>query len=256
MSYPDDWDLATGSARGWTSDDKFGRNSLVGTSFVPLCNGGIYRTPQPSGATALRVKAGNAADTNGGAGAWSVRVFGMGADGELVDEILTTAGASAGPAGVVEFIRIFRAFVYESGTYADQTTFSHTGEIVIENAAGTEDWCIIANTDLSRSQSQIGALTVPKGYEMYITGSVISVESTKVANITLFKREGILDASPPYQAMRVQEEYVGIGGEFTHPHKPPIGPFHELTDIGFLAKVSGQTGDISVTFDYVYRKVS
>ena len=43
--------------------DKFSRNSTVGTSFEPLCEGGVYQTPQVSGATPLRIAAGgNAAD--------------------------------------------------------------------------------------------------------------------------------------------------------------------------------------------------
>ena len=59
----------------------------------------------------------------GGSGAWSVHVSGINAQGDLISEVLRTAGNSPGPSGNMEFIRVFRAFVYESGTYANQSVF-------------------------------------------------------------------------------------------------------------------------------------
>ena len=50
--------------RGTTSIvHKFGKHEDVQTTYEPLAIGGIYNTPQVSGAVALRVKAGNMAAT-------------------------------------------------------------------------------------------------------------------------------------------------------------------------------------------------
>ena len=46
----------------WEIENKFGDNTAVGTSYVPITGNGIYRTPQVSGATTLRVKAGGDAN--------------------------------------------------------------------------------------------------------------------------------------------------------------------------------------------------
>ena len=255
MSYPSYLDITRGIARGLSSDDKFGRNSAVGTTFVPVCTGGFYQTPQASGATTLRVAAGSANDIYGGSGAWSVVVVGIGPDGSMVSDTLRCNGDAAGTPGTVEFIRVFRCYISESGTYATQSISSQAGSITIESADGVDTWAVIRDTDLGRGQSQIAAITVPRGYRMFLASCDFSVETTKVATIVLFKRDNILDASAPYSAMRVQEEYVGVIGELSHVHEPPIGPFNEMTDVGFLAKVSGQTGDISITFAYILEAI-
>jgi len=55
---------------GYYLIQKFGANPAVGTTFVPVSDGGIYMTPQAAGAKALRIRAGgNANDTaDGGSG--------------------------------------------------------------------------------------------------------------------------------------------------------------------------------------------
>ena len=149
---------------------KFGHNNAVTTTFAPLCQGGIWRTPQPAAATQVRVKAGNANDTAAGSGARAVMIEGRNALGEIVTETLATAGASAGANSTNSYIRIHRAFVSASGTYATATasTGSQSADIVIENAAGTEDWLTIESSGLTAGQSEIGAYMIPKGFDGFI----------------------------------------------------------------------------------------
>lgn len=230
---------------------KFGRNSAVGTSFVPISIGGIYRTPQVASATALRVKAGgNAADDAAGLGAREVTIQGILGDGSYASEAVATAGASASSATSNQFIRIFRAFVSASGTYAGASTASHSGDIVIENSAGTEDWATISATDFGRSQTNIGAYSVPTGRRAILHTIILNVDSNKTGDILLFKREGILETSAPYEAMRLQLEFVGVTGE--HELILPVPMiFTEKTDFGFMAKVDTGTADVSVDFAFL-----
>lgn len=232
---------------------KFGR-ATVGTSYVPVCFGNIYRTPTAANATKLRVKAGNVNDTAAGSGAREVTLLGIKNDGTLATESLATAGASASSPTTNEYMRLFRFYVSASGAYATQSAGSHAAAIVIENAAGTEDWGTIDATEFPRGQSEICAYTIPLGFEGWITSYDLSVDSTKSVDAILFQRRNILDTAAPYSAMRTVESYVGLEGANAFNPDYPIGPFPELTDIGFLAKVTSSTASISASFELILVK--
>ena len=229
---------------------KFGSNGDVGTTFEPISIGGIYRTPQPAAATALRVKAGSANDTAAGSGAREITLEGLDSTGAYVSEALATAGASASSNSSASFIRLYRAYVSASGTYATASAGSHSANIVIENSAGTEDWLTIQSTGFPRAQSEVGAYTVPLGKKAYVISYTIDVDSQKTADILFFKRGSILDASAPYEAMRLVFELTGLSGQETVQPKTPIGPFDELTDIGFMAKAAA-TAVVGVDFELI-----
>lgn len=246
-----EWFLETaqGNVPGASIVNKFGRNAAVGTSVVPLCLGGGYRTPTPTNATTLRVKAGgDANDTADGSGAREITLQGLDETGALVTEAVATAGASASAATTTTFMRLFRAFVSASGTYATQSAGSHSGAITIENSGGTQDWAVIAATDFPAGQTQIGAYSVPLGYTAYVSDFKINVEGTKTASLFFFKRGSILDETAPMPAMRLVSQYVGLDSDYTHSFTGPP-KFEELTDIGFMAKVGSGTSDVTVEFD-------
>lgn len=252
MSFPSGLDIARGTATGCRSINKFGRNTAVGATFVPVSIGGIYRTPQASGATALRIKSGgNANDTAAGSGARSVTLIGLNQNGEEVSETLATAGASASQPTQTSFIRLFRAFVSASGSYATQSLPSHSASIVIENSAGTQDWATIKDTDIGRAQTQIAVYSVPKHRQAFVRSVKISSDADKKANLVLFQRQGILQSAPPYEAMRLVEEHPQVSGLHQIDYEMPLGPFPELTDIGFLARSTSTEIDMSVSFEIV-----
>lgn len=244
-----DIEIARGRVAGYEVVQLFGRNEAVGTSFEPVAIGGIYRTPQPASATALRVKAGNANDTAAGSGARSVFIEGINASGALVSETLTTAGTSASSNSTNSYIRLLSARVATSGTYATASAGSHAAAIVIENSAGTEDWLTIPNGDFPLGQSEVGVYTIPTGKVGYIREMVISTESNKTATIALFQRQNILQAAAPYSAMTIVNQYAGFSGSFQVPLKSPLGPFPASTDVGFMAKVASTAAIVSVNFE-------
>lgn len=242
--------LTAGDVEGWSVVHKFGHNQAVGTTYAPITYGSLYPTPQVSAATALRVKAGNAADTADGAGARKVMLYGIDETGAEVSEELTTAGASASSPTSATFLRLFRAFVSESGTYASASAGSHAAAITIENAAGTEDWATIALEGFPRGQSYIGAYTVPLGKTAYLMSAHASTDSTKVTDLILFFRPNILQTSAPYSAMRAQRDvHVGPRGFADILLDAPMGPYAALTDIGFMGKVDSGTAEVDVNFE-------
>lgn len=252
MTFPSGLDISRGIGQGVTKNHKFGRNKLVGATFVPIAIGGIYRTPQANAATALRIKAGGSAnDTANGSGARSISLTGLNSLGVEISETIATNGASASLPTQQQFIRLYRAFVVDSGTYASAAAGSHATSIVIERAAGGEDWATITDTDFSRSQSQVAAYSVPFNRTAFISSIKISSDADKKVNLILFQRQKILQLVAPYEAMRVVEEYPQIAGVHDIHFNNPLGPFPELTDIGFLGKAASNTADITVSYEII-----
>lgn len=251
MPYPSSLDIARGLASGVRVIHCFGRNVAVGSTFTPVTRSGFYRTPTVSGATPLRIKAGgNINDTANGTGARAVTLTGIDATGALISETIATAGASASAPTSRSFIRLLDAVVSASGTYATQTSASHVGNIFIENAIGDTDWALISDGSFPRSDSEIGAYTVPRGRNAYVQAIRLSSDADKKANIIFFKRSGILQTLAPYSAMVLIAEFPQVSGSLQVDYDPPIA-FPELTDFGFMASVSASTVDVTVSFDVI-----
>jgi len=229
---------------------RFGLNEAAATAMEPICGGGLWPTLQPAGAVALRVKAGgNAADTAAGAGAREVTIVGIDETGALVSEAVATAGASASDPTTATFIRILDAYVSASGSYATIAGGSHTAAITIEDGGGAADWATISATGFAKGQTQIGCYTIPLGKTGWVNNASIRIEDSGVADVMMFKREGILDAAAPYSALLAIDEMldafgtVDIGGDFW------LGPFPALTDIGFMALHASSAAKVAVKFE-------
>ena len=228
---------------------KFGANASVGTSFVPVAVGGVYQTPQAASATTLRVAAGNANDTAAGSGAREVMIQGLNASGETVTEALATNGASAGTASANSYIRLFRAWVSKSGTYANQTTGSHSADIVIENSAGGTTWATINATDYPRGQTEVAFFTAPINKKCYVISAELTTDSSKTTDILLFRRDNILQSAAPYDAMRAVYDTTSSGSGISLGPVTPIGPFEGPCDIGWMAKVDVGTAAVSIDYE-------
>lgn len=246
-------DVARGLATGISSIKKFGRNNSVGTSYVPISLGGVYRTPQSGSATTLRIKAGgNANDTAAGSGAREVTIVGTDENFNEVSEAVATAGVSASASTTTTFTRVYRAFVSSSGTYATASAGSHSGDIVIEDSAGTQDWATIDSTNFPKGQTEIAAFTVPAGTTGYVKLRNLGIDSGKTCDIAFFQRENCDQTAAPYSAMRVQSVVSGVSGgsiETFGSVDVPFGPYVGPTDIGIMGKVTTGTASISVEFE-------
>lgn len=251
MSWPSSLDIARGLAPGCRSFNKFGRNTSIGSTFTPVSRSGFYRTPQADAHVHLRIKAGgNVNDTVNGSGAREVTLVGIDEFGDYAIEALQTAGASASEPTSKSFIRLFDAYVSKSGTYATQTAGSHAGTITIENAAGGQDWSIIADGALGRGKTEMAVYTTPRYRSAALRNITISSDADKKTNIVLYKRENILEIAAPYTSMLLVTEYPQSSGLFDVTFDPPLY-FPPLCDFGFLANVSASTVDVAVNMDIV-----
>lgn len=247
-------DVARGIHSKFTIIHKFGRNKAVGTTYVPVSIGGVYQTPQVSGATTLRVKAGNVNDTSEGSGARAVTLIGLNASGQEVTETIATNGTSNGTASTNSFLRLYRAYVSSSGTYGTAAAGSHAADIVIENSAGGTTWATIDYGNFPKGQTEIGVYTVPLGYNAYINNVAANVEATKVVSTLLFQRQGILKTAAPYDAVRLISTLTSTEGNTNVSDNIPHGPYPELTDLGFMARVASGTAVVSVEFEAILER--
>lgn len=237
--------VAEGNVAKHSHVHKFGRHLSVGTGFVAVSVGGVYQMPQVSGAAALRVKIGDTNDTALGSGAREITLEGLDETGAMVTEAIPTAGTSAGAASTATFMRLFRAYVSKSGTYATTAGGSHAADIVIETTGGTA-WATIDESDLALGQTEIGLYTVPLGSTAYVTNMSTSVDSAKLTEFRFFQRRNILETVAPFSALRIIREMEG-SDEFVP--VIPLGPYPALTDIGFLAKAASGTPEADVDFE-------
>lgn len=241
--------VVMGFVPGFHVVHKFGRDLATPTTFRPVAINGEYRTPQPAGAVQLRIRAGgNAADTAGGAGAREVTLIGLAPDGTLQRAALATVGAAASAPTAESWIRLLRAFVSDSGTYANQFTGSHVGAIVIEDTGGNR-WAEISingGANFPRGQSEIGAFSVPTGYSALLIDSHTSTDSSKTTTLLFFQRGEILDAAPGYDAMRLilDERQENSSENRDHYGIRVDGP----ADMGFMARVDVGTAEVDVDF--------
>jgi len=230
---------------------KFGRNSAVGTSPVPISIGGVYATPTSN--TSLEIVSDDVADDIAGVGAKKVMVFGLVLTGDLfvsqteeVDMDGTTPVALAH-----DYIRVFRAYVSESGTYASPTTVSQVGTITIQETGAGAVWLqideLVAGNGLGQSQTAL--YTTESETTSILLAATFSVDSSKVAKIILFQRPNADDVTIPFAGVRrIVHQWDGIdapdGSTFWMPMSKIVG----AADIGFMASVSVGTGSISAEF--------
>lgn len=239
--------VSKGDVPNHTSIHKFGRNSSVGSSFVPICESGFFRTPTTN--TSLEVVSDNANDTSTGTGARSITYQGVAISGSDLVFVTNTVSLNGTNAVALpdSLLRLYRWQVATSGTYAHQDSPSHAGTLTIQETGGGDVWSKIAINSFGRGQSQIGAYTVPTGYSVFMTDITSSVESDKEAEILLFQRNGVLNTTAPYDPMRLVTEISSAKGVQSINFSSPL-KFEEETDIIFFAKL--KAGTVPATIDF------
>ncbi len=226
---------------------KFGRNTGVGTTLEPVTISGIYKTPTT--ATTLQAVSTDADDTAAGAGARQLTIQGIIAGWGQGSTTVNLNGTTEVDIDT-DFLRIYRVYVSQSGTYATTGAPSQQGVITIKEKTGGAVWMNLDRIGTyGIGQSQISAYTIPSGRIGYIHDIHITVDSGKTANVFLFRRDGANTTSAPFSAMRLVEQYDGVKGEVEYHPNSLIGPFVGPSDLIFMAKVASTAASVSVNFE-------
>jgi len=175
--------VAAGNITGYTARMKFGERTTVGTTEEDLwaCPAVAYEGWLQVAQT-VRVKAGgNGADTLAGAGARTIMVQGLDENWEEAYEVIELAGTAASASTTTKFIRQFRSFVMEVGTYGG----SNVGIITIETSDGNY---VTSCMEAGVSQTQQMALTIPKGQAFVAYTFDVSIDSNKSGTFRVYMR--------------------------------------------------------------------
>jgi len=240
-------EVEKGNVAGHSIINKFGANSDVSSTFVPISEGGVYQTP--TALTSLELLSDdNVNDKAGGIGALTVEIEGLGA-GWLVQTETITLNGTTPVASANQYYRIYRLRVVTSGTYASATSPTHSSEITLRTASAGVTWGkIITDNGFGLSTSEIGAFSIPQGQTAYLLSYHLDVESNKAVDVIMFLREHADDITSPYTGtMQARAIKRSIAGEhWSTPHAPQFiasGP----ADVGFMAR-GVSTAKVEVEF--------
>lgn len=242
-------EVVKGNVPGHSIVHKFGAGTVT-TTLAPISQLNKYETPTT--AQALEIVSDNAADAQNGVGAREITVVGLNASWAEVTQVISTHATDGTIAVAVptSLVRVYRWFVSSSGAYATATTGSHSGNLTIRGAGGGTTWDTIAATPFPTGQSQIGSYTIPTGYKGYILGKTVFTDTSKTADVYMFRRDNADDVTTPYSGiMRLIEREVGVAGGTDHHFIAPKNALVGPCDMGFMAKVISGSADMSVEFE-------
>lgn len=246
---PFDVQVSRGLIAGHKVVHKFGASESIGTSYAPFCIGNVYQ--MPTSATALEAVSAEADDTAAGTGAQQLSIMGLDANWAEVTQTVEMNGLTP-VALTTPLLRLYRAYVSRTGTYATGAAGSHAGALTIRVAGAGATWATISATGYARGQTQIGAYTVPAGSSVHIRGGFIHIDSGKSVDVLLMQRPNADDVTTPFSgAMRVVFNWPGLKSSTNLQPFSPTNRFMEKTDILFLVQVASGTAAGSVDFEMI-----
>jgi hypothetical protein len=221
--------LRRGLVTGGSVVHKYGRNEALPNGTWEGILQVAAQFPWLTAATTVRIQSGGDAEDDGTVsplevGALEVTVQGLNAAGAVVTEAITTNGASASTSTTTEFFRVNRAWVSQAGAY----TGVNTGDVTIENTAGTVDLIMIA---AGEGQSQFGAFTIPASRVGYLASVILGADGLKAADFRLYTRENANNVTAPFTAKRIKLFWDGVLGSVTHKPTTPALVLPAWTDI-------------------------
>lgn len=225
---------------------KFGRNPSVtaGDREIVAISAELY-LGFLTAASAVRIRVGgNAADDAAGAGARKIMVEGLDETWALASEEIITNGAAVSDPTTTTFIRVFRSYATDCGTY----TGANTAAVLIETTGGL----LVAQIAAGLGQTEIAMYTVPLGRVAYVRKISANVEGLKPADVLFLQRRNADVVAAPFTAARVFFVMSQLSGSDEHEFHAYEGPFAAKTDI-FVDAVaaSGVTPGVSASLDII-----
>jgi hypothetical protein len=231
--------ISRGLISGYAQFRKFGANSAIGTPEEAISlTGTIW---QPTTATALEVVSSDGNDTAAGTGARTVVLTGLNESFVETSETVTLAGASASTATTTTFIRLYRAYVATTGTYAGTNVGTLT--IRIAGAGAT-----VLTIGAGLGQTQTTHYCVPAGKTLYIEDIHLSVGSAKAVDLKFFQLPNADDVTTEFTgAKRLVQLFDSILTPVDFVYQTPL-VFAAKTDLWFTGLVGTGSGSASVEY--------
>ena len=240
-------EVQRGNRTGKSVVHKFGGSASIVAALVPVANSNTYNTPTTPVALEFVSSSGN--DSSGGSGARQITVQGIQSATTWEQSTQTYSTNGVTPVAIGSWLRIYRWFVSQSGTYASPTAGSHAGTLTIRVAGAGATWSTIPITPFPLAQSQIAVYTIAKGKTGFFRSADVYVDSGKTLQVLCFQRPNADTVAAPFSAMRLINHWVGVSGEMHYKPKYPNGPYVGPCDFGFMAQGTAVASDITVDFE-------
>lgn len=235
-------DAATGRIQGYSVVNKFGHNPAVATTGEDVWSGGGTYIFYPDTARVMELLADSSADSVGGAGALTVKVYGLDSNWNDTNEIITVTGSE--PAILaIHYKRMYRAIVLTAGSRE-----INAGAIFVRDTAtarGNDTALYIGDDD---GQTQQAIYTIPAGKTGYFLKGYVSMQNDDKNGVDAeFKWLARLNnGTTGAWATKGQIDLINIGSSWwQYEYGAPAGPLPEKTDIRIrCSKTSDESGAI------------
>ena len=227
---------------------KFGYNSVVGDTKETIWEqGGLYAYP-PS-ASVMTVSSSDANDTSAGTGARTVEIFGLDADYNEINEIVTLNGQTAVNT-TKSYLRINRGLVRSAGSGGANAGIIYAGTGTVTSGVPANIYLTI-NGD-GDNQTLMALWTVPAGYTAFLTKMALSTGTSTNTPAVL---NASLVARPFGEVFQIKERFTLTDGAHEQFYTFPL-KFTEKTDLEMRAfSSSGSVNfNVSASMEFVYIK--
>ena len=229
---------------------KFGNNPSVGDTLETIwAEGGLYS--YLTAATVLKVSSSSTDDTSAGTGARTVQLYGLDADYNEINELVTLNGQTAVNT-TQSFLRINRMIVRSAGSGGGNAGVVYAGTGTVTTGVPANVYASV-NGVTGSNQSLMALWTVPAGYTAYILQYDVSNGTTSNTPAVCKLILAVRPYGEVFQSKDVKSLTTGMHVEerFALPQK-----ITEKSDIEVRAISSSNSVsfDISAAFEIVYIK--
>jgi len=218
---------------------KFGYNDVVGnTEETVWSQGEIYS--HPTVATIMTVSSSSANDTAAGTGARTVRVYGLDADYNEIDELITLNGQTA-VSTTKSYLRTFRMIVLSAGSIGHNDGIIYMGSGTVTAGVPANKYALVDG--FGDNQTMMLVYTIPAGFTAYMTQNNISTAYGGNTKASLNCR---LVARPFGQVFQSKERLTIVDGTHSQIYTYPL-VFTEKTDLEYRARSSSGAVDFSIS---------
>lgn len=220
---PFDLQVARGQIMGHSTQNVYGYQPAVATSFIPVWENAtdyVY----PVAATKMNLASSNSADTA------TIRITGLDASYNIISETIVLTGTT--PVQTTNsYLRINGMFV----TVGSAT--NPAGVVTLKDLTNTTIYSQI-NVGVGRSQAAI--FTVPAGYTYYL--SRVDIYTSLNGNNHATYQNKTISPTGVVQLTQQAPFAISYNAQRVMPR-----PFAEKTDIQLMAKVNSSTGAIAIS---------
>jgi hypothetical protein len=241
--YTEDGPFGLAVARGLTGvgiehNHKFGRNATLSNSRETFWTGSTLYT-YLGAATAILVSSSSGNDDLSSTGAEKVMVYGLDANYAEISEEVTLDGQNEQTTSA-EFLRVYRMVVTQAGSTGANEGVVYAGTGAVSGGVPAN---VYARIEIGVGQTQMAMVTVPAGYDAYITSLYAGVAAADNCSVELAVR-------PFGEAFQTKFNFEIYQNHFHHVFEFPL-KVEQKGDIEVRGTNATGAGIGSAGFEYI-----